>query len=398
MDLTVAAAHAIEKATAAQTQAVQAVERAQGTEQGSPAAAAPGTAHGSDAATRLTRGGFVERVLGETHPAVTSAPAQPPEARLDKGAANANMQTLARPHAAIQEPQRVADPALPSAAARSEFALPAAQLVPATLVGLQVVHAESFPMPGHPFGSTPLPLQQAPARRKQAEAPSPPVAQREQDDERDGQTNGRHTGDDGPAKTEQPCGVVFADGDDGAWCEALTRVLRMALSARVPPHALLVAAEQWQRGRCVVLACPRGADPAGAAWAFVLWPRTAVRRRADGSVPPLELYGLRVEARLQWSVLPHGPSWCQVRVIKEHHPRSGRQLIAAASAQPSGRVPCEVQLGPVLARPLHCCDVCVRIHAAQRFWSALGTQWSMQVVVCSVPLLDDGPPRENVSC
>jgi hypothetical protein len=76
-----------------------------------------------------------------------------------------------------------------------------------------------------------------------------------------------------------------------------------------------------------------------------------------------------------------------VRVIKEHHPRSGRQLIAAAPAQSTGRVPCEVQLGPVLARALRGCDVCVRIGAARRFWNALGTQWSMHVIVSSAPLI-----------
>jgi hypothetical protein len=136
-----------------------------------------------------------------------------------------------------------------------------------------------------------------------------------------------------------------------------------------------------------VLACPQGPDAAGPAWAFVLWPRRQPARGADGFPPPLALFGLRVEARLQWSALPSGAKWCQVRVIKEHHPRTGRQLIPAA-ADASGRVPCEVQLGPVLARPLRCCDVCVRINAARRVWTALGAQWSMHVVVCSHALID----------
>jgi hypothetical protein len=161
---------------------------------------------------------------------------------------------------------------------------------------------------------------------------------------------------------------------------------------------LLIAAEQWRRGRCVVLACPQGTDPAGPAWAFVLWPRKQTARRTDGSPAPLSLFGLRVEARLQWSAMPAGAKWCQVRVIKEHHPRTGRQLITATSGEGSTRVACEVQLGPVLARPLRCCDVCVRINAARRFWSALGVQWSMHVVVSPYPLIGDAVAVENAPC
>jgi hypothetical protein len=119
-------------------------------------------------------------------------------------------------------------------------------------------------------------------------------------------------------------------------------------------------------------------------------PHTAWTNASDSRPKPLALYGLRVEARLQWSAMPRGTQWCHVRVVKEHHPRRGRQLIAidAAGAQrPStAAVPCEVQLGPVLARSLHWCEVCVRINAVRRFWAALGGQWSVNVVVCSLPL------------
>jgi hypothetical protein len=72
--------------------------------------------------------------------------------------------------------------------------------------------------------------------------------------------------------------------------------------------------------------------------------------------------------------------------VKEHHPRRGRQLVAIGAEGPSAPVPCEVQLGPVLARSLRWCEVCVHISAAKRFWAALGAQWSAQVVVCSGPL------------
>jgi len=145
-----------------------------------------------------------------------------------------------------------------------------------------------------------------------------------------------------------------------------------------------------------VLACPQNSDPAAAAWAFVLWPRKQLARRADDvRTPQLALYGARVEARLQWSTRPTAPRWHYVRVIKQHHPRTGRQLVPS-TAEPCGRVPCEVQLGPVLARPLRNCDVCLRINAVRRFWIALGTQWSMHVVVCSHALLSNEAVEENI--
>ena len=84
-----------------------------------------------------------------------------------------------------------------------------------------------------------------------------------------------------------------------------------------------------------------------------------------------------------------------MRVVKEHHPRSGRQLVAldeSGATNEGGRpVPCEVQLGPVLARSLRWCEVRVWIQAAQRFWNALGTQWSVHVVVSALPLIAPPP-------
>jgi hypothetical protein len=205
------------------------------------------------------------------------------------------------------------------------------------------------------------------------------------------------------AEHRDPDAPMVEDPADVAWSEPLTRSLRRALAAGIPPQALLVAADQWRSGRCVVLACPQGDDPAGPAWAFVLWPRrpAAPWQPSPGKAQPLALFGLRVEARLQWSALPHGAQWCHVRVVKEHHPRRGRQLIAMTHAHAQDEAPhaspCEVQLGPVLARSLHWCDVCVHINAARRFWAALGAQWSVHVVVCSQPLAGTRGPQPHAS-
>jgi hypothetical protein len=61
------------------------------------------------------------------------------------------------------------------------------------------------------------------------------------------------------------------------------------------------------------------------------------------------------------------------------------------SAARSGVLPCAVQLGPVLDRELRRCEVRMHVAAAQRFWAALGQQWSVHVIVCALPLLAASP-------
>jgi hypothetical protein len=310
-------------------------------------------------------------------------------ARVDHGVEAASLQSLARPPATAADAPHPADTALPTATnALSEFALPAAQLVPGTLIGLQVEAAFAWPLPRRT------------EPQESAEPADEPPAPRGDDESRG--DDAAHPDEMPPAAEHDACDLVFDDAAGNDWCEPLTRSLHAALAARIPPQALLAAADQWRRGRCVVLACPQGADPAGPAWAFVLWPHArmlaACRRSAQDKPPPLALVGLRVEARLQWSTLPADASWCHVRVVKEHHPRRGRQLVSLG-ADAQAPLACEVQLGPVLARSLHWCQVCLRINAVRRFWAALGAQWSVHVVVCAQPLAGvRTPAMEEASC
>jgi hypothetical protein len=393
VELSVSAAAAIDQ-TSALAEAVDAVAREQDAQQALPGAAA-GVNLAADATANLVRGGFVERVLGEVDTGVAAPPAEPPGVRADKGVETAVLQSFARPHASVSEPLRGADTAAETAAdnalpatqnAHSEFAVPASLLVPATLIGLQVEHAAGWPMTARGFEPDATPLHEARAsERTPAHDEQEPEGEPEHEDE---------------APSEEPCAHEKADApvveqQDRAWCEELNRVVRIALAARTPPHALQLAAEQWRRSRCVVLACPQGVDAAGPAWAFVLWPRKQTTPRAEGAPPPIELMGARVEALLHWSAPPTTPQWHATRVIKQHHPRTGRQLIPLEAA---AHVACEVQLGPVLARPLRHCNVCLRINAVRRFWNALGAQWSLHVVVCSQPLIDDGATVEGVPC
>ena len=393
MDLSITSATAIERIASAMTELAQAVETDALEHHAEAVPSATTTVPHADATTALVQGGFVERVLGEAHTDTAAVSDNPHVEHVDRGPETAALQTLARPHPQVAERAVHADQALPvQQHGHSDFAMPAALLVPTALIGLQVEHAATWPAPARGFDPDPAPLQEA--RVRDREAPPPPIEQGAEDEDAPPQDD-IETSPGPAAEAEHDCAALCDDEDDGAWCERLTRALQTALAVKAPPPALLGAAEQWRRGRCVVLACPQGNDPGGPAWAFVLWPRRRAARRVEGAEPALALFGLRVEARLQWSTRFPGSGWHQVRAIKEHHPRTGRQLVPAA-ADPSGRVACEVQLGPVLARTLRRCDVCLRVNAVRRFWNALGAQWSMHVVVCAHPLLDAPFHEEDI--
>jgi hypothetical protein len=322
---------------------------------------------------------------------LTAPVSEPPLPGADSDASHetATVQTTWRaPTPAVDVPHRSdeAVPAMP--AAQSELSVPASLLAPTMLTGLRIEPALGWAQ--LPPGPTSWP-----AHRSERERRRQP---RRDNDGQDAPPPDEPAEETAPATPRQHDSVpdtVLDAAEAGAWCDALTHALRAALGARVVPQALLAAADQWKRGRCVVLACPQGEDPAGPAWAFVLWPVMHGQHTASGVATELALRGLRVDARLQWSAPPRHEQWCHVRVVKEHHPRSGRQLVAldeSGATNEGGRpVPCEVQLGPVLARSLRWCEVRVRIQAAQRFWNALGTQWSVHVVVSALPLIAPPP-------
>jgi hypothetical protein len=335
----------------------------------------PGTA----AAPLLQRETLAERLLG---PMPTPADASNAPARhVEHGAETATVQTFARTDTSAHDRQqaqaRPGDAALPAASHRlSEFALPAAQLVPAAMVGLQTDAPVMLPL----GVATPVPFRRVdddePERRRDARDDG-------EDDEADPPPEAPAADEAPEAPSDEPDEVL--DPAD-AGCDAVARLFAGALAT--PPAvrlrggaaadgALAALREQWLRGRCAVIACPqRGAD--GAAWAFVLRPRRGGARN--------RLTGVRVAARLQWRQAPHVAGWLHSRMAKEHTSLRGRQLVPLAP----GDV-CEVQLGPVLAERRRPCDVRLRIDAARRFWTALGDQWSVLVVICSFPLSMEVP-------
>lgn len=253
----------------------------------------------------------------------------------------------------------------------------------------QSVHAPDDRRPGRGQGPDQAPVHDHPGRDDGAATADPAPDERGDDSADDGD---RPPGDDDPL-------AQLLDPASADWRPALAQALQARLDGSAPPLALLTAAAEWRRGRCVVLACPQADDPAGPAWAFVLWPRRPRPAGIEPGGPPRlpPLHGLQVTARLHWAACPPAERWWQSRLVKEHHPRRGRQLVAPgdAAATGGGHVPCDVQLGPVLAPRWRPCDVRVAIGAAQRFWSALDAQWSVQVVVCSQALVGPVPGAQE---
>ncbi|WP_157265982.1 hypothetical protein [Azohydromonas aeria] len=364
--------------------AVEALSAAGGS--GEAGTAAGAAARPPDGTSRLLlRESLAERLLGPAPAASPQDPSGALPAAAHPAAETAVQQGFMRPPPAPGDaptPQQRLEASAPATAdsVPGEFALPEALLAPALMVGLQVDPGMGWTLPP--------PLPEAPRLR-----PGEADKEREPDPRRQRQESGPGTDaptpDDGPgAQDGRASTELVFDAVDAAdsRLDALLRALHAALRGANPPPALRAAAEQWRRGRCVVVACPQAPAPQGAAWAFVLAPGPA----ANGAAA--RLAGPCFEAGLQWREPPREPPraarWCHARLVKEHHPRHGRRLVAADAAQAGD---CAVQLGPVLAERRAPCAVTLRIAAARSFWNALGMQWSVLLVVCPLPLAGPAP-------
>ncbi|NRF67251.1 hypothetical protein HLB44_09675 [Aquincola sp. S2] len=310
-------------------------------------------------------------------PALAASEVAAPE---DAALHTATLQAAARPQAVVSaEAPRAPDAAQPAADLANGFALPADQLMPVTLIGLQVHPGDAWPMARQA---------ETPASRRDEERDEPRAAKRDPDPIAlpDDPLS------DDTAAYDAPAGVEIDNGDAAQWQDPLARAINERLAAPQPPAALRAAAEHWSRARCVVLVCPQADDTPGSAWAFVLWPRPMPRPRGP-MAGRVAFSGQRFPAHLQWAADAPARAWCQVRAIKEHHPRGGRRLVALDSAgAPLGAVPCELQLGPVRIGPPRWRQAGVRIDAVRRFWTALGGQWSVLVLVSPQPLLGPQAP------
>jgi hypothetical protein len=302
------------------------------------------------------------------------------DAPADAALHTATLHAAARPQAALaSEAPRPLDASLPVADVANGFALPADQLMPVTLIGLQVQAGDAWPMAAQ-AGELRWP------RRDEDEARRP-MPEPAADDE--------PSTDLGSEPAEGPIADAVVEDAPSDWLDPLTRALDERLAAPLPPAALSAAAGQWMRARCVLLVCPQAAEPGPgraprdteSAWAFVLWPRRGARPRGP-MASRFAFTGQRIEARLQWPPQGGQRAWCSVRAVKEHHPRGGRRLVALDGAgTPTGPVPCELQLGPVRGATPRWCLAAVRVDAVRRLWAALGGQWSVLLVVCPQPLL-----------
>ncbi len=186
--------------------------------------------------------------------------------------------------------------------------------------------------------------------------------------------------DDGEGEPESPPSSISQTepSAEAPWSAALLAALRQAAHHPAARSALQVAAEAWERGRAVLLACPALEDGSPAAWLFVLRPARNAR--------PMRLCGERFAARLRWARPGTEGRWWCVRVAKSYSLRRGGQLLTQEQDS-AGRVSCELQLGPFPPLLPRWSEVLVRVDRVQRLWLALGTQWSLPLLVCDQALL-----------
>lgn len=207
--------------------------------------------------------------------------------------------------------------------------------------------------------------------------------QESQASQEDDPGQGGGDGQDRPAREPRP--PAAEPSPDAPWCAPLMAALLVAARKPAARPALEAAAEAWVHGRAVLLACPAAAAGDEDAWLFVLRP-------AHGP-GPLRLCGERLAARLRWARVGGTGRWCLVRVAKSYSLRRGGQLVTQDEGA-DGRVSCELQLGPFPSVLPRWREVLVRVDLAQRLWQALGTQWSLPLLVCDQPLLGGQWPAE----
>lgn len=195
--------------------------------------------------------------------------------------------------------------------------------------------------------------------------------------------DGVHPDGDGPTRDDAGDSALRAPAAEPApeppWAAPLLAGLHDASADPAAHAALQAAAEAWARGRAVLLACLASPADANTGWLHVLRALPPARGQAPGA---LRLTGERLAARLRWAH-PAGaaPRWWQVRMAKSYSLRRGGQLVAQ-DARADGQVACELQLGPFPALLPRWRDVLVRVDHAPRLWQALGTQWSLPLLVC----------------
>ncbi len=132
---------------------------------------------------------------------------------------------------------------------------------------------------------------------------------------------------------------------------------------------------QLQGARRIVAVFPFSdpGEPQCAARACFLWRDAAGKGRVAG-----------LAARLGWAKPPHAAGWMTLRAYKDRAANSRWRLrVQPTVPGPRGAV-IQVGRGPVL--PGLWTEVRLHIPDASRFWATLGAQFSLQVVISTVPL------------
>jgi hypothetical protein len=174
------------------------------------------------------------------------------------------------------------------------------------------------------------------------------------------------------AGAEEPAGM--ASGDPLLY-QQIVSALHAAGKGEGPVR---LALEELRRRRRVVLATPAGLNTGlrCPAHVDVLWPSP------DGG------RAVRFAGELLWSQVKSDTTWLEAHLVKSQGAGSVRRLVSVAEQVNSRRV--AVCLGAQAMPMTSWSQACLRVREGNRLWRALGPQWSLRLVIASLPLALQG--------
>lgn len=229
------------------------------------------------------------------------------------------------------------------------------------------------------------------ARQRDATAPAPSTPR----DRRDGDGPADDTAHDGnlePPQAQDGASLESdnvtivtaatqapADRSTGAATlyESIVAALRAARDAGGP---VAIALDELKRQRRVVLATPVSLTPGLRCLAHVdvLVP-TAGSGRA-----------VRLSGELLWSQVTSDTVWWQAHLVKSQGHGNVRQLVPVATQADTRRI--AVCLGAHAIPMTAWSHACLRVRDGTRLWRALEPQWSLRLILSSLPLVLTEPP------
>jgi hypothetical protein len=176
----------------------------------------------------------------------------------------------------------------------------------------------------------------------------------------------------GPTDAPSPAPAGSSLGDPQLYQQIVSALHAVGAA---PASPVSEALEELRRQRRVVLATPSGltAGLRCAAHVDVLWPVPGGGGRA-----------LRLSGELLWAQASAEADWMMAHLVKSQADGNVRQLAPIAADADARRI--AVCLGAQAVPMVAWSQACLRVRDATRLWQALEPQWSLRLLVSTLPL------------